>query len=123
MGFNRRLGRCTIFEAKLWGILDGLSLLQGRKSDRVLMPTYSLEVIEAIKEFNSKNSNSALIRRIYQHLKTVDHWLLQYIPREENREAGGITMEIGEQERGLPLAPKGGRQRRFEARSIADTEA
>ncbi|MBA0659655.1 hypothetical protein Goklo_011766, partial [Gossypium klotzschianum] len=61
MGFNRRLGRCTIFEAKLWGILDGLSLLQGRKCDRVLMPTYSLEVIEAIKEFNSKNSNSALI--------------------------------------------------------------
>ncbi|MBA0692114.1 hypothetical protein Goari_009702 [Gossypium aridum] len=88
MGFNRRLERCTIFEAKLWGISDGLSLLQGRKCDRVLMPTYSLEVIEVIKGFNSKNSNSALIRRIYQHLKTVDHWLLQYIPREENREVG-----------------------------------
>lgn len=73
IGFNRRLERCTIFEVELLGILDVLSLLQGRKCDRVLMPTYSLEVIEAIKEFNSKNSNSALIRQIYQHLKTIDH--------------------------------------------------
>ncbi|MBA0753550.1 hypothetical protein Gogos_020436 [Gossypium gossypioides] len=86
MGFNRRLGRGTIFKAELWGILDGLSLLQGRHRGRVLLQTDSMEVIEEIKESISKTSNSALIRRIYQSVKTVDLWLIQHIPREENRE-------------------------------------
>ncbi|MBA0862280.1 hypothetical protein Goshw_006727 [Gossypium schwendimanii] len=43
LGFNQRLGRCAIVEAELWGILDGLSLLQGRQWDRVLLQTNSLE--------------------------------------------------------------------------------
>ncbi|MBA0878438.1 hypothetical protein Goshw_000096, partial [Gossypium schwendimanii] len=34
LGFNRRLGRGTIFEAELWGMLDGLSLLKGRHRGR-----------------------------------------------------------------------------------------
>ncbi|MBA0819741.1 hypothetical protein Gohar_022303 [Gossypium harknessii] len=29
-GFNRRLGKCSVFEAELWGILDGVTLVQGR---------------------------------------------------------------------------------------------
>ncbi|MBA0704776.1 hypothetical protein Golax_017013, partial [Gossypium laxum] len=30
MGFNHSLGTCSIFEANLWGILDGLTLLRDR---------------------------------------------------------------------------------------------
>ncbi|MBA0774609.1 hypothetical protein Gotri_009808, partial [Gossypium trilobum] len=29
MGYNRYLGQCEVFDANLWGILDGLVLLQG----------------------------------------------------------------------------------------------
>ncbi|MBA0733637.1 hypothetical protein Gogos_017627 [Gossypium gossypioides] len=35
LGFNRRLGQCSIFNAELWGILDGLFLLQSRRYDKV----------------------------------------------------------------------------------------
>lgn len=45
-----------------------------------------MEVIEAIKDSTVKTFNSVLIKWIYQHLKTVDHWLRQHIRREENRE-------------------------------------
>ncbi|MBA0705591.1 hypothetical protein Golax_017775, partial [Gossypium laxum] len=48
--FNRRLGKCLVYEAKLWDILDGVSLVQGRQHDRILVQTDNMEVIGAIKE-------------------------------------------------------------------------
>ncbi|MBA0717433.1 hypothetical protein Golax_005257, partial [Gossypium laxum] len=48
LGFNRCLGKCPIFYVELWGVLDGLTLLQGKQCDRVLIQTDSSEVFEAI---------------------------------------------------------------------------
>ncbi|MBA0713397.1 hypothetical protein Golax_012433, partial [Gossypium laxum] len=53
IGLNRRLGKCSIFDAELQGILDGVSILQGKQCDRVLMQIDSLEIIEVIHESNS----------------------------------------------------------------------
>ncbi|MBA0860681.1 hypothetical protein Goshw_020045, partial [Gossypium schwendimanii] len=44
-----KLGKYSIFDSKLWGILDGLSLLQGNQCDNVLIQTDNLEAIEAIQ--------------------------------------------------------------------------
>lgn len=46
-GFNRLLEKCSIFYAEFWGILYGLSLLQGKQCERVLIQTNSLEVFES----------------------------------------------------------------------------
>ncbi|MBA0735612.1 hypothetical protein Gogos_019446, partial [Gossypium gossypioides] len=66
MGYNRFLGECSVFDADLWVILDGL------------------EVVKAIQDFSLADSNSTLIRRIHQLLANVGHWVMQHIPRELN---------------------------------------
>ncbi|MBA0724625.1 hypothetical protein Golax_021302, partial [Gossypium laxum] len=44
-GFNRRLCQCSVFNAKLWGILNGPLLLQNRHCDKVLIRTDNMEVL------------------------------------------------------------------------------
>ncbi|MBA0612531.1 hypothetical protein Godav_013127 [Gossypium davidsonii] len=50
MGYNRYLGKCSVFDAELWGILDGLALIQYRRYDGVMIQTDSLEVVKAIQD-------------------------------------------------------------------------
>lgn len=88
---NRRLGKCSIFEAKLWGILDGVTLVQGRQHDRILVQTNNMKVIGAIKEALSKQSRSTIIRHITQLLRSVENWSIQHVPREENAETDHIA--------------------------------
>ncbi|MBA0566317.1 hypothetical protein Golob_011146, partial [Gossypium lobatum] len=45
LGFNCRLGKYSVLEAELWGIIDGVTFAQGRQHDRVLVQTNNLEVI------------------------------------------------------------------------------
>ncbi|MBA0601268.1 hypothetical protein Gorai_004449, partial [Gossypium raimondii] len=69
MGFCRYLGNCTVVEAELWGILNGLNLILDRWFERVLIQTDIIEVVNAIQEGSSGNSNFALVRRIHLILK------------------------------------------------------
>ncbi|MBA0573916.1 hypothetical protein Golob_001164, partial [Gossypium lobatum] len=41
-GYNRYLGKCSIFYVELWGILDGLKLIQRRGHDRVIIQSHGL---------------------------------------------------------------------------------
>ncbi|MBA0851216.1 hypothetical protein Goshw_015474 [Gossypium schwendimanii] len=43
LGFNRFLGVCSVLEAELWSIFEGLSLLLKQGFDRVLICTDCLE--------------------------------------------------------------------------------
>ncbi|MBA0811052.1 hypothetical protein Gohar_002987 [Gossypium harknessii] len=44
LGFNCRLGKCLVFEAELWGILNGVMLVQGRQHNRILgVENWSIE--------------------------------------------------------------------------------
>ncbi|MBA0609918.1 hypothetical protein Godav_010843, partial [Gossypium davidsonii] len=60
-----------IFNAELWGIIDGLVLIQNRHYDDVLIQTNNLEMIKAIQDFSLSSSNSAIIRRIHHLLLDV----------------------------------------------------
>ncbi|KAK5793327.1 hypothetical protein PVK06_034470 [Gossypium arboreum] len=91
MGYNRFLGNCLIFNAELWGILDGLKLIQRRGHSNVIIHSNSLEVVKAIHDNVSKSSTFALIRRIHRILSQESHWILRYIPREENHSADDIA--------------------------------
>ncbi|MBA0747117.1 hypothetical protein Gogos_009578, partial [Gossypium gossypioides] len=44
IGYNRFLGNCSTFDAELWGILDGLKLIQCRGHSSVVIHFDSLEV-------------------------------------------------------------------------------
>lgn len=63
-GYNRHIGRCSIFYAELWGIFERLKLIQRRVHDKVTIQTDSLEVVKTILDNTNVESNSTLIRRI-----------------------------------------------------------
>ncbi|KAH1091494.1 hypothetical protein J1N35_018751 [Gossypium stocksii] len=92
-GFNRYLGKCSIFDAELWGIFEGLKILQRRGHDHVIILLDSLDVIRAIQGSNLATSNSALIRRIQSILSQENSWILRYIPREHNEAADCLAKE------------------------------
>ncbi|MBA0814604.1 hypothetical protein Gohar_020422 [Gossypium harknessii] len=47
--YKRFLGSCSVFEAELWGLLDGLNILIDRGLDNVMIQTDSLEVVGGIQ--------------------------------------------------------------------------
>ncbi|MBA0548816.1 hypothetical protein Golob_019888 [Gossypium lobatum] len=96
-------GNCTILEAELWGILDGLNLILDRRFERVLIQTDSIEAINVILEDSSENSNFALVRKIHHILKRVEQWKIQYIPRKENLIADNLAKSVRTRRLGLRL--------------------
>ncbi|MBA0811377.1 hypothetical protein Gohar_003280 [Gossypium harknessii] len=94
MGFNHSLGMYSVFYAKLWGILDGLTLLQDRDFNKIFIHTNSLEVVHALQRSVSANSNSALVRRIQQRLRDFEHWVVRHISRGANIIADQIAKMV-----------------------------
>ncbi|XP_017604367.1 uncharacterized protein LOC108451147 [Gossypium arboreum] len=103
MGFCRYLGNCTMVEAELWGILDGLNLILDRRFERLLIQTDIIEVVNAIQESSSRNSNFAIFRRFHLILKMVKQWRIQHIPREENLVVDTLAKSVRSRRLGLRL--------------------
>ncbi|MBA0799028.1 hypothetical protein Gohar_009564, partial [Gossypium harknessii] len=91
IGFVRYLGNCSVLEAKLWGILDGLNLMADRCFQNVLIQTDSIEAIKAIMEDDTGISNSTIIRRIHQTLKKLEQWKIQHVPKGSNLIADSLA--------------------------------
>lgn len=91
LGYNCFLGMCSIVDAKLWDILNGLHILQKQKYDEVIILYDSLEVVIAISDFKPKRTNSSSIRRIQQLLANEEKWSLRYVPKENNKIADIVT--------------------------------
>ncbi|KAH1089937.1 hypothetical protein J1N35_017194 [Gossypium stocksii] len=72
IGFAKYLGNCTVLEAKLWGILDGLNLIMDRRFEKVLILIDSTDAINAILEDSLGSSNSSLIRKIHLILRKME---------------------------------------------------
>ncbi|KAG8474708.1 hypothetical protein CXB51_031207 [Gossypium anomalum] len=80
ISYNRFLGSCSVFEAKLWGILDGINLLIDCGLDNVMTHYNSIEV--------------------------TSHWNIYYIPREENQEADNLARMAHSGRQGLRIFEK-----------------
>ncbi|MBA0863162.1 hypothetical protein Goshw_017492, partial [Gossypium schwendimanii] len=103
LGYNRHLRFCFVNEVELWGIKDGLELLPERNYDSVLIQTDSIEAINAIQGQAPNSSDLILVRRIYQLLSRIEHWIIRHIPREDNKEADGIAKLVQEKREGLQV--------------------
>ncbi|MBA0874214.1 hypothetical protein Goshw_013595, partial [Gossypium schwendimanii] len=84
-GYNRHVGKCSVFDVELWGILDGLVLLQRQGYNKIVIHSNSLQVIKGICDSSLVDSNFVLIRRIHHILSHVEHWSLRYVSRKKNR--------------------------------------
>ncbi|MBA0874241.1 hypothetical protein Goshw_013897, partial [Gossypium schwendimanii] len=84
-------------------ILDGLNLLLEKRFDRVSIQTDSIEAVNIIQDGSSRNSNSTLIRRIFQVLNMFKQWKIQHLPREENSIADNLAKSACTRSLGLRL--------------------
>ncbi|MBA0570789.1 hypothetical protein Golob_004398, partial [Gossypium lobatum] len=50
LGYNHYLGIYSVFDAELWEILDGLTLIQRRGYNNVFIHTNILEVVKALQD-------------------------------------------------------------------------
>ncbi|MBA0812511.1 hypothetical protein Gohar_026477, partial [Gossypium harknessii] len=64
MGFNRYLGKCSPFEAELWGILDELFLLLNEGYKRETIQTDNLDMVQALTDIGLEDSGITLLRRL-----------------------------------------------------------
>ncbi|MBA0571905.1 hypothetical protein Golob_002274 [Gossypium lobatum] len=103
LGYNHYLGECSVFEAELWGIFDGLLLIHGRDIDKVIIFIDSLVVVKAIQDGQLSDLNFVLVRRIFQVLKHIGHWRLRYVSREENKAADFLAKMASDKKEGVQI--------------------
>ncbi|MBA0612788.1 hypothetical protein Godav_013348, partial [Gossypium davidsonii] len=103
IGFWRYLGNCTVTKTKLWGILDGLKLILDRRFEKISIQMDSLEAVNTIQKGSSRNSNSALVRRIHHIQKMAKQWKFHHIPWEENIIAYNLVNMVHNRNLGLRL--------------------
>lgn len=91
LGYNRFLGECSIATAELWGVLDGLLILQKQGYDEVIIQSDNIENVISINDNKMGDSKNSLIRRIQQVLAFEKKWSLNYAPRDTNRVADALA--------------------------------
>ncbi|MBA0798589.1 hypothetical protein Gohar_009169, partial [Gossypium harknessii] len=67
------------------GILNGLTRIQRRGYQKVVIHTYILEVVKTIQDVHLADSSFALLQRIHMSLQAIQHWKIKHIPRERNQ--------------------------------------
>ncbi|MBA0692966.1 hypothetical protein Goari_010486, partial [Gossypium aridum] len=80
LGFNHFLGKCSPFEAKIWGILDGLLVLLNKGYKRATIQTDNLEVVRALTMEEQVGSGITLLRMIQRLLCSEGQWEIKYVP-------------------------------------------
>ncbi|KAH1055847.1 hypothetical protein J1N35_033912 [Gossypium stocksii] len=91
LGYNWFLGDCSAATAELWGLLDGLLILQKQGHDKAIIRSDDLENVISINDSKSGVPNNSLIKRIQQILALEDNWSLIYVPRETNYAADALA--------------------------------
>ncbi|KAK5831685.1 hypothetical protein PVK06_015483 [Gossypium arboreum] len=79
------LGECSITTAELWGVLNGLPILQKQGYDEVIIQSDNLENVISINDSKMGDSQNSLIRRIQQILAFEEKWSLNYALRVTNQ--------------------------------------
>ncbi|MBA0750930.1 hypothetical protein Gogos_002306, partial [Gossypium gossypioides] len=97
------LSKCSIFNVDLWGVLDGLALIQKGRYDGILIQTNSLDVFKAIQDFSFSSSNFALIRHIHHLLLNVSSLAIQYLPRDRNKVVDYLAKMAFDMNQGLKI--------------------
>lgn len=70
LGFNRYLDRCTSFEVKLWGVLDGLLVLLNKGFKRGTIQIDNSEVIQALTNNGMEDSGITMLKKVQRVMRS-----------------------------------------------------
>ncbi|MFQ6649640.1 hypothetical protein Gotur_023345, partial [Gossypium turneri] len=82
--FRKKLGRCSIFNAKLWVILCGLEVARLRDYRKVIVESDCLEAVECLTDRSGDCHSMTLVRKITTVKKYFQMVKCQFIRREGN---------------------------------------
>ncbi|KAK5772935.1 hypothetical protein PVK06_049237 [Gossypium arboreum] len=91
LGFNCFLGKCSVTTVELWGLLDGLLIVQKQGYNKVIIRSDNLENVILICESKAEGSKNTLIKRMQQILTLKRNWFLNFVPRETNWVADALA--------------------------------
>lgn len=100
--FNHYLGSCTLFEAELQGILDGVLVILGKGYKRATIRMDRLEVVKTLTEKDIKDLGITVLRRVQRLIRFEGQWNITYVPRERNLVAARMTKLGLNQKSSLP---------------------
>ncbi|MBA0745324.1 hypothetical protein Gogos_007902, partial [Gossypium gossypioides] len=83
-GYNWYLGNCTPFEAKLWGILDGLLILFNKRYKQATIQTNNANVAKALTDKEMEDSGVTIPRRVQRIRRFEGQWKIRVVSRETN---------------------------------------
>ncbi|KAL4280373.1 hypothetical protein GQ457_03G009820 [Hibiscus cannabinus] len=98
-GFARSIGRCSVLDAELWAILDGLRHAWQLGFNRVQLESDCYEAIECILAPDHVRVGKSLVMVIRELLKRPWEVTLKHICRSANAVADGLAILM----RGQPL--------------------
>lgn len=84
MRFNHYLRRCTAFEIKLYGILNGFLVLPSKGIRRAIIQIDNLEVVRVLQDNAMADLGITVLRRIQQIIRVEGQWQMRYVTRECN---------------------------------------
>ncbi|MBA0638665.1 hypothetical protein Godav_021800 [Gossypium davidsonii] len=84
VGFNRFLGVCSLFEAEVLAILDGILILLNKGYKRITVMTDNLEVAQTLNDMDLEDSGITVLRRTLRILHSEGEWMIKHIPRNQN---------------------------------------
>lgn len=79
LGFTRYLGWCSVFEVKLWGILDGFIVLLNKGFKRIIVLSDNLEVVRVLQDKALIVLGILVLRSIQQIILTEGQWWIRYV--------------------------------------------
>ncbi|KAE8693055.1 hypothetical protein F3Y22_tig00110819pilonHSYRG00250 [Hibiscus syriacus] len=91
VGFSKVIGICSIVEAELWGIYEGLSHAWNRGERQVMVEADSVEVIQMLQRKTKRGSFLSLLDRVLELLNREWNVTLRYVNREANKVADKLA--------------------------------
>ncbi|KAL4388752.1 hypothetical protein GQ457_09G005630 [Hibiscus cannabinus] len=85
IGFSRKLGICSVIEAELWGIYEGLLVAWSLGLNRIIVEVDSADVINLIHQYKVGEASLALVPHIVSLIRRSWTIELSHVSREGNR--------------------------------------
>ncbi|KAJ8749887.1 hypothetical protein K2173_013802 [Erythroxylum novogranatense] len=90
-GFAHNLGICSVTNAELWGLLDGLQIAWSLGTNKVEVESDNMSVIQWLNNHNQESMDNALICSIRELMSRSWHVKLHHVFREGNAIADAMA--------------------------------
>lgn len=98
--FSKNIGCCSIINAEMWGVLDGLHLAWNLGIEKLVLEMDSIEAIQLIQTNSTEQHHSVVLRAI-KGLLQLD-WIIQI--KHEFRDGNKVVDGLAQMASSRPLS-------------------